>query len=88
MASAEVTMVIIETPALTVRLDGPGSIHLAETAQRIWRETHEELRKAAARTEIEKALARPTMVGGSNMGFQFEQAPEDLNNYLPGGATR
>lgn len=69
-------MVIIETPALTVRLDGAGD--LVAIALRTWREVYADLQQSAA-------AQRPEIRGGSVSGFQLEQATEALTERLPGG---
>jgi hypothetical protein len=78
-AKVRPTMIIIETSACTVRMDGEDLDH--EEVLLVWQSVRDRVRAEA----IEDA-ARPSRIsGGSVAGFVIEQADEGLNDRLPGG---
>jgi hypothetical protein len=72
LAALEVsTVVVIETPRLTIRVEGPN----VDSSQVVELFTGLYGKLCAERSEIR---------GGSVSGFQIEQATEELNSRLPG----
>lgn len=78
------SMVIIETPGLTVRLDGEASPDLPDQALALFREVSAGL----AKQRRAEALAPTEVRGGSVTGFVIEPADESLHDLLPGGWVR